>query len=267
MRRLVLPLSLALLLGARAQAHEYWLMPSRFTVAPGDRIGIAHRVGAGWPGETLPRDPARIVRFTLVDSLGERRIAGAPGADPAGSIDMRTPGLSTVVYRSRSTAVVLEADAFESYLREEGLERIAALRAARGASARPARELFSRNAQALVAVGPAAAPPGPFDAPKGLDLELVPETDPRRLGGGGRFAVRLLHLGRPLAGALVKAIPQAGDEPRVELRSDGDGRAVLALPRPGVWLVNAVHMVEAPEGSEAEWMSLWSSLTFELPAR
>jgi len=28
-----------------------------------------------------------------------------------------------------------------------------------------------------------------------------------------------------------------------------------------------VHMVEAPQGSEAEWMSLWSSLTFELPAR
>jgi len=38
------------------------------------------------------------------------------------------------------------------------------------------------------------------------------------------------------------------------------------LDRPGLWLIKAVHMVPAPEGSGAEWESLWASLTFELPA-
>jgi len=34
-----------------------------------------------------------------------------------------------------------------------------------------------------------------------------------------------------------------------------------------VWLLSAVHMIDAPPGSGARWESLWSSLTFELPAR
>ncbi len=256
----------ALLLGTSADAHEYWLMPARFAAAPGERIGIAHRVGAGWPGETLPRDPARVRRFSLVDAQGERPIGGAAGADPAGTAMLRSPGLAVAVYHSTASPLVLDAAAFEAYLREEGLEPVIAQRAARGASAAPGRELFVRHAKTLLAVGGPGAPAGPFDRPVGLDLELVPETDPRLLIDGGSFAVRLLHLGRPLAGVLVKAIPQATGEARIERRSDAAGRVVFALPAAGVWLINAVHMIEAPPASGADWQSLWSSLTLELPA-
>jgi hypothetical protein len=52
---------------------------------------------------------------------------------------------------------------------------------------------------------------------------------------------------------------------KVSARTVG-GRASLVLDRPGLWLVKVVHMVPAPEGSGAEWESLWASLTFELPA-
>ena len=33
------------------------------------------------------------------------------------------------------------------------------------------------------------------------------------------------------------------------------------------WLVKAVHMVQAPAGTDADWESLWASLTFEIPKR
>ena len=59
-----------LLLPAAATAHEYWLLPDRFIAPAGEAITIAHRVGSGWPGETLPRSAARIVRFGLVDRAG-----------------------------------------------------------------------------------------------------------------------------------------------------------------------------------------------------
>jgi hypothetical protein len=36
------------------------------------------------------------------------------------------------------------------------------------------------------------------------------------------------------------------------------------LPQDGMWLVKAVHMIEAPAGSGAQWASFWASLTFEL---
>jgi uncharacterized GH25 family protein len=263
--RFPLLLTIALLLPSAATAHEYWLLPDRFAAPAAEAIAIAHRVGTGWPGETLPRDPARIVRFALVDAAGERAIEGEPGADPAGTIALRRPGIALAVYRSRPSPVRLEAEAFESYLRAEGLERVIAARAAQGESGLPGVEIFSRNAKAmLVAPGAAATPDARFwRRPVGLALELVPESDPRRLGAGGTFALRLLHRSKPLAGALVKALPKDGNERGVSARTDSQGRVRLVLPEAGIWLISAVHMIDAPAGSGARWESLWSSLTFD----
>ena len=33
----------------------------------------------------------------------------------------------------------------------------------------------------------------------------------------------------------------------------------------GVWLIKSVQMIDAPRGSNAEWESLWASLTFDAP--
>jgi hypothetical protein len=33
-----------------------------------------------------------------------------------------------------------------------------------------------------------------------------------------------------------------------------------------MWLIKAVHMVPAPAGTNAEFMSFWASLTFEAEA-
>jgi len=269
MTRRRLPLLLAIaLLPVAATAHEYWLLPDRFAAPAGEPIGIAHRVGAGWPGETLPRAPERIVRFALVDAGGERAIEGRAGADPAGAIALRRPGPAIAVYRSRTSSVRLEAEAFESYLREEGLDHVLAYRSRHGESGQPGVEIFSRNAKALI-VGDGPTPASGtavWRRPVGLDLELVPESDPRRPPSGGPLSVRLLFRGKPLAGAMVKALPKDGNERLLSARTDAQGRARLALNEPGVWLINAVHMIEAPAASGARWESLWSSLTFERPA-
>jgi len=252
-----------------ATAHEYWLLPDRFAAPAGEPVAIAHRVGTGWPGETLARDPARIVRFDLIDVAGARPIAGEPGDDPAGTIALRQPGAALAVYRSRPTPVRLEAAAFESYLRDEGLDGVIAWRAAHGESAAPGVEIFSRNAKAVLATpgGDAARDVRLMRRPVGLDLELVPDTDPRQARSAAPLVVRVFFRGRPLAGALVKAFPKDGNERRIAARTGADGRARLALAEPGIWLLSAVHMIDAPPGSGARWESLWSSLTFELPAR
>jgi uncharacterized GH25 family protein len=120
----------------------------------------------------------------------------------------------------------------------------------------------------LVAPGAAAADKAPrWRRPVGLTLELVPETDPRPLAAGGPFALRLLYRGQPLEGALVKAFPRDGNERRLSARSDARGRVRFVLPEGGVWLISTVHMLDAPAASGARWESLWSSLTFEVPAR
>jgi hypothetical protein len=275
MMKRLLPFATLFLLSAAASAHEYWLLPDRFAAAPGGEIGIAHRVGTGWPGENFPRDPRRIVRFAFVDTKGERPIGGDPGADPAGTVTLRRPGLGLAIYRSTASRVSLEPTLFESYLRDEGLDAIVAWRAAHGESALPGEEVFSRNAKAMVVASADGTSParlaalGARDAqlwrrPLGLTLEIVGETDPRQLASGAPFTVRVLYRGKPLAGALVKTFPQGSVVTESRVRTDATGRATMTLGKPGVWLVNTVHMTDAPPGSDARWQSLWSSLVFEV---
>ena len=54
---------------------------------------------------------------------------------------------------------------------------------------------------------------------------------------------------------------------RLTARTDAQGAFSLDLPRAGVWLIKSVHMVRTSfwSFSDADWISLWASLTFEVP--
>jgi hypothetical protein len=258
-------LTLALLAGALASpllAHDFWIEPTSFRPEVGATVGVRLMIGQGFRGEALPRNPALIEKFVLVSAGGETEIPGRPADDPAGVVRITAAGLQIVGYRSKDSSVSLEAEKFESYLREEGLEAIVAERARRGESQKPSRELFSRCAKALLSAGSGTTG---YDRALGFTLELLPEKNPYALRSGDELPVRLLFQGKPLPGALVVALPYVTPSEKIAQRTDAHGRVRLRLPYGGVWLVKAVHMVPAPAGSGADWQSLWASLTLESP--
>lgn len=247
-------------------AHDFWIEPTTFHPEVGSMVGLSLRVGQGFRGDPVPLMPDRIVKFVTVSAAGaETTAAGIPGRDPAGRARVTEPGFVISGYRSSPSNLELPADKFEAYLKDEGLEKVIAIRARRGDSEKPSKEIYSRCAKALLDAGGAGT--AGFDRVLGLRLELIPEASPKKLppNAGGSIPVRLLYEGKPLAEALVVAMNR--DEPgkRLSARTDKAGRVVLALPRGGVWLVKAVHMVPAPAESGADWESLWASLTFEAP--
>jgi Domain of unknown function (DUF4198) len=213
-------------------------------------------------GDIVPRHAPWIRRFALVGPSGETPMLGLEGSDPAGIARIPGGGLFTVVYQSNDNPLELEAAKFEDYLRDEGLERIIALRAERGQTSRPGHELFYRCAKALAQAGKPQG--GGFDRALGLDLELVPDANPYALGPGGVLSVRLLYEGKPLEGALVMALLRTAPESPEKHRSDASGRAVFTVSKPGDWLIKAVHMIPARPGKDADWESFWASLTFRI---
>src|SRR5207248_2183584 len=68
----------AVLLTSRASAHDFWIEPSNFRPAVGERVAAALRVGQKLAGDPLPRIPMLIDRFVL---KGEKESAfiGRPG--------------------------------------------------------------------------------------------------------------------------------------------------------------------------------------------
>lgn len=262
-RRLALALLCLALPGSALRAHDFWIEPSSFHPAPGARVAVRLKVGQQLKGDPMPRDPQRIERFAAIGPAGETPVPGVPGTEPAGFISFRQPGLYLLVYDSDRETVDLDADKFEKYLAEEGLEAVSAQRAKRGQSRAGARDAYSRCAKSLLRIGD--GPGNGFDRALGLELELIPEADPTILPPGSELPVRLLYRGKPLAGALVAALQRDDPTGKVSARSDAKGRVRLRLGRPGMWLVKAVHMIPPSAGVDADWESLWASLTFEMP--
>ena len=243
-------------------AHEAWIEPTTFSPEPGQIVGVRLRVGVDFLGDSLPRDPGLLNQFVFVDAAGRKPVVGRPGDDPAGFLRVAMPGLVVIGYHSKPSAVELAAEKFNQYLKEEGLDAVAALRARRNETGAAARELFSRCAKSLVLSGSPSEAQG--DRLLGFTLELVAERNPYAIRAGEDLPLRLTYQNRPLAGALVVAMNRLNPAEKLAARTDNDGRVRFRLRPGGMWLVKAVHMIQAPAGTNAEWESLWASLTFEL---
>jgi uncharacterized GH25 family protein len=238
-----------------AFAHDFWIEPSTFRPAVGAMISASLRVGQEWIGDPVARDTSVIDRFFVRDNNGERAIAGFEGHDPAGLLRVETAGGAIVGYRSKPQPLELPAEKFEQYLRDEGLDRILAMRAQRGESKKPSHEIYSRCAKSLLVAGGGAQK---FDKPLGFRYEIVPLKMT-----ADTIEVRVLYESKPLAGALVTAMHRDDASLRIKVRSDANGRVSFKLPKHGVWMIKSVQMIPAPAQSNAEWESLWASLTFE----
>lgn len=259
--RLFLPVfALLLALAAPVWAHDFWIEPASFRPAVGSKVPLRLFVGMDFAGQPTVYLPDTFERYAAVGPDGEKNIPGTLGDDPAGQFTVARAGAYIVAYRSTLFTVTFDTLAeFEQYLEKEGLERVKTLRAFGAPKSKVIRENYSRSAKSLVVAGkPGAA----ADRALGLRLELVAEKNPYTTR---RVPLRLLYESKPLADALVVAFNKAEPLKKQKARTDKDGRVQLDFNRPGVWLVTSVHMFPAPPKANADWESVWASLTFERP--
>jgi hypothetical protein len=250
----------------QALGHAFWILPASFRPQAGEPVGIQLRVGDELPGETVKRNDARITRFTAAGpGQSATNIPGMDGSDPAGFVRPEAPGVWVIAYENTPASVELSGEKFEAYLAEEGLDKVIARRTELGESALPAKELYSRCAKAILHAG---GMPGPgFDRPAGMKLELTPLVDPATIKPGATLRVRLDFDGKPLAGVLVHAhTPATPTGPDSGARTDENGVAAITISTHGMWVLDAVEMVDAEPASGARWRSYWASLSFEVPA-
>jgi uncharacterized GH25 family protein len=235
---------------ASAAAHDFWVQPSTYRPGP-EPVVLRLMVGDNFSGEPVARNDRRIEHFIRRDTAGTATVPGVHGSDPAGAIEVQ----NAAVIGYRSTPIRhrdMSPSKFESYLREEGLERIIDRRQAAGKSKSDGREIYSRSAKTLIGQDGQL-----FRAPLGFRFEIVPESNPAASNEAVRL--RLLYENKPVEGAMVTLLgPQ-----RMTQRSDAEGRITFENVPAGVWMAKAVHMTDAPAASGADWESIWASMTFQ----
>jgi uncharacterized GH25 family protein len=240
-----------LLTCASAHAHDFWIEPSSYRPAVGQTVMLGLRVGQDFDGDPVPRSAQLMESFTARDARGESAVFGYENADPAGLVRVERAGVAVVAYRSKANFVELPPAKFAEFLKTEGIDWIEF-------DGKPDREHFYRYVKTLIRSGAPSALPVRHVA--GFRYDIVPESDP---WSSGPLHVRVLFEEKPARGVLVTAIHRDDRTLRVAVRTDRRGRAVLDLPKPGVWLIKSVYMTAAPKGSGVDWESLWASITFE----
>src|SRR2546428_12810365 len=72
-------------------AHEVWIEPTTFSPDAGQIVGVRLRVGAGFLGDSLPRDPGLLNQFVFVAAAGRKPVDGRIGDGPTGFLCLAMP--------------------------------------------------------------------------------------------------------------------------------------------------------------------------------
>jgi len=264
--RRALLLAALLTTAALTTAHEFWLQPPQFVVAPGATLSVRVMVGENFSGERWAGKADRITRFVHASSAGTAALLTAAADTIPTIVTFQQPGTHLVALATNNAYLELPANEFNTYLKEEGLDQVLLLRQQQNQLTTPGREAYRRCAKTLVQVGSVNSrdTARAYARPVGLPLELVPEQNPYVLRPGSLLTVRVLRDGQPLAGALVQVWQRSGTQPARATRffSNQNGRVLFRVAAPGSYLVSTVTMTPATDHTKADWQSTWASLTF-----
>ncbi|MBI4799850.1 MAG: DUF4198 domain-containing protein [Desulfarculus sp.] len=123
----------------------------------------------------------------------------------------------------------------------------------------------AKYAKAVVNLGGAADDLG---KPLGQTLEIVPLANPATIKAGGELPVQVLYEGKPLANADLKAtfagFTKEGTAFAFAAHADKQGKAMVKVWHPGLWLVVAKHDIPFANPAECDKDMHAATLTFEV---
>ncbi len=246
-----------------AFAHEFWLLPKKWQVEPGQPVQLQLRVGEGFSGEPWEAATSRVTSLhsllgkTVTDHLNTLQKQGIDNL----FLTFDRPGTHLVTLSTNSKYIELEAHKFEDYLKEDGLEHIRQMRRQTGQSERPGREFYRRDAATLIQVG--GTPTAVFFKKTGFDLQILPQQNPLLVTPGSLLTFQIWFQGKPLPGALVRHWHRtASGEVNLTFQiSDRKGKLRFQVPE-GEQMLSLVHMMPHSKPAEADWQSIWGSLTW-----
>lgn len=252
---------------ATAKAHEFWLSPEDYTLAPEDVMQVRLRVGSQMKGFVLSYLPQDIARFEVVQGDEIRPVEGRMGDNPALAMPAETDGLAVVVHETQDSQLTYDDFAvFQRFVAHKDLSTALADHKARGLPETGFKETYRRHAKSLIAVGSGAG----SDRVMGLRNEIValanPYTDDLSVG----MPLLVLMDGAPRADTQVELFQSAPDGTvTITLhRTDAEGKVTVPVLPDMEYLVDNVVLRALDNNDPAAgpvWHSDWASLTFHTP--
>ena len=287
----LLSLLLVFLFSMPAKAHEYWLYPLGDQWEVGGVLALDIRNGDNFVGSAFPYDPSGLERGSLITPThdGKKELSGRLGDYPAVKFQVDEPGLHLVSLETTRRNLTYDSLCkFETFLDYHGITDVLARHEQRGLSESDVVEHYYRFCKALVLVnanevaelsrqnGLADTALSNQVAPESENTDTALEAQGQRLEivalnnpiGAEQLRLQLQFEGQPLGNRQIELFHENAEKltARNTAVSDTNGYVTFDVSGEGNYLVNSVHVLEPDDGSEADWISLWSSLFFKQPS-
>ena len=184
-------------------AHEFWLMPSKFKAQVGEMIALNFFVGEDYEGELWGKRKERILKLTHFSSKRQEDLTTLAVATDSSDILLKfeNAGTHLLTMQSKNSFIALDAEKFNAYLKDDGIDNIYALREKNGDLDKPSRELYRRCAKTIIQVGDKTDKT--YARNTGMPLELIPLQNPYTLKDDDKMTVKVLFQGKALANKMV----------------------------------------------------------------
>ncbi|MBV9986586.1 MAG: DUF4198 domain-containing protein [Chitinophagaceae bacterium] len=258
----------ALALVLLVYAHEFWLQPQKFYFTVREIANIRFQVGEHFSGENWGGGPDKVQQLIHYAPSGVQTDLALLIKNQGDSVQLplREEGTHMLVFNSTSSFIRLEADKFNQYLAEEGLQEALQYRRQHHELQVPGREYYQRSVKTIFQAGSKIT--DSCIVPSILPLDVIPEENPYMVPiGSNRDKVKVrfqvLFYGQPLYNALVKCSYYRGTT-RTEDTGRTNRRGLISFDRhPGPNLLSCVHMERNLTDTVADWQSYWGSLSFD----
>jgi uncharacterized GH25 family protein len=247
--------------GFLAQAHEFWMEPTKFLFKVGEKMEMDFMAGENFAGEPWGMQLDRIVKMDhYFGSRSEDMVPTLSVQDKKVSAVLTIEGTHLFSMRSNNAFIELEAEAFNAYLKEDGLDEALQAREKNHMLDKPGKENYARCTKLLVQVGDKRDET--FKIEVGLPLEIIPLQNPYEKELTDEVKFKVLFQGKPLAFTLVKVWNRGDGETFIQnIYTEKDGTITTRLSNKGVWMVTTVKIIQSRQPG-ADWQSFWSSLVF-----
>ncbi len=247
-------------------AHEFWLMPSKFKLKIGELFDLQLFVGEDFMGDIWANRTKRLLTLSHYSNTNKKDLTPLALKSDSLPIPLKfdTEGTHLLTMESKNSFIALEADKFNDYLKEDGIENIYELRKKQGQLKQPSKELYRRCAKTLIQVGNKYS--DTFKKNTQMPLEIIPLNNPYQMKAGEIMTVKVLFNNQPLKNKMVVAWHKTATQKTThrKLKTDANGSLQIKLDKAGYWMISTVHMVEVKNDPKANYQSYWGNLTFEL---
>jgi uncharacterized GH25 family protein len=259
---ILLALTIAALLGTSARAHDTWLIPDQFNLAPKATVTLDMTSGMEFPKLDVAPKPERVesAKCRLAGKTFDITNKSAAPNSLQFKAKLADVGVATFWVKLPPRSIELKPDQVKEYLDEVDAPEALRQQWAEMKEQRW-RESYTKHPKTFTRVG---EPPSDrsWAEPAGMFLEIVPEKDPTALKAGDDFPVRVLKNGAPFAGFSLNAV-SAGETKGETRKTDSDGRVTFRLNKEGRWLFRGTDIRKSDQ-PDTDWESDFATLTLEV---